>query len=96
MSPTFPTEAQNEEARKVIALARKELAKEDRDPTLAAGFLRDCELIRLAGLWGMAYDLNHARYGCSSNDVVGLIENLEQFINGERELPDQPMADNWR
>ena len=70
---------------KAIAQAKKELNKSDYDSAHLANYiLRDLEATKEAGLsdlaWAMYREYPH------KNDVLGLIEYLEKFLESDTEL----------
>lgn len=71
-------------AKRLVVLAREtlDMDKLPHAPECASGILRDVPLLEEAGLYKLAYMLNHGN-GCSKNDVLGLIEHIEQLIAGE-------------
>lgn len=63
---------------KAIAYARKTA---DEDPQLAAYMLRDLPEVQKANLSNLASSLASGYWGCSRNDVLGLIESLEKHLS---------------
>lgn len=64
--------------REAIAHARQHL---DTDPELAAFMVRDYQETKDADLYGFAYDLGCGRYNTHKNDVIGLFEYLEKWLD---------------
>ena len=62
----------------VIAIIEAKRQLENNDPHLANYILRDLEILKEAKL----DDLSWAMYreGCCKNDVIGLIEHIEKYI----------------
>lgn len=68
-------------ARKAIEQAHRFLAQND--PIAAAYTLRDLPEVEATELGTMARHLASGEYGCHKNDVLGLIEYLEAWMNKE-------------
>jgi hypothetical protein len=64
--------------REAIKQAKKYL---DTDPELAAFIIRDYQEVKDADLFRLAYDLGCGRYNTHKNDVIGLFEYLEQYLD---------------
>ena len=68
-----------------IAIAKHYVDGPTGDRELAAYTLRDLPEVKAAGLHDLARLLASGEYGCSKNDVLVLIENLEKWIKGGKE-----------
>ena len=62
-------------AKKAIELAKFNI---ENDPHLANYILRDLEVTEKAGLSDLSWALH--KEGCCKNDVLGLIEYIEKYI----------------
>ena len=68
--------------RKLLEGARTKLEEEgNRDPSLVAFIIRDHPVIEEAGLSSLAWLLAGNQYGCHKNDVIGLLDLLEQYLD---------------
>ena len=66
-------------ANKAIELAKFNI---DTDPHLANYILRDLEILKEAKLDDLSWTLHNE--GCCKNDVLGLIEDIENYLNEEK------------
>ena len=74
------TEQEKLRARQAITLAKKELDRGDYSSIHMANYvIRDLEATRQAGLSDLAWAMD--RGNLCKNDVLGLIEHLEKFLD---------------
>lgn len=58
------------------------------DPSLVAFMFQDNPVIEVAGLGKLCYLLGHDSY-CCRNDVQGLVDLLEKYVEGQDENRDR-------
>jgi len=66
---------------RVLTLIEKAKARVDKEPDIAIGILYGLPEIEQAGLSELVYLLDKGDYGCHANDVKGVIELLEKYLN---------------
>ena len=61
-----------------VAYARAVLEREPNDPGFALEFVKHLPELEMYGLADLAWMLASGEYGCSYNDVVGLLDDIDR------------------
>lgn len=88
------TEAQIVRGKLLVAMAKERLERNEApdDFHMAASLLRDVPMMEEAGLMSLARGLEKGEFGCSKNDVLGLIEHVKILLAGNWPVADEELV----
>jgi len=80
-----PPESRTKVVKAAIERARKYQDDPDgtRDPSMPLMFVIDLPELEEADLHGLAYLLWHGEWGCCKNDVTGLLDLFQKWVDGQ-------------
>ena len=75
------------EARAALASARAALDRNKHDPGLALEYIRARPEIKASELTDLVEVLVRGEYGCHRNDIIGVFELLEEWLDKQEQIP---------